>query len=66
MDTPAPPDPHIRPHRLRRWSIGLAALALLLAGYALALHWFTGQIGAGVENSLRAVPAIEDTHHRAD
>lgn len=52
--------------RLWRWLIALAVLALLLAGYALALQWFTGRIGDGVEGSIRAAPAVEDTRHRAD
>ncbi|NZA25647.1 hypothetical protein H0E84_04570 [Luteimonas sp. SJ-92] len=53
-------------HRLRRWLIGLAVLALLLAGYAAALHWFTLQVGDGVESSLRAAPLVEDTRHTGE
>lgn len=52
--------------RLRRWLIGLCVVAVLLGAYAVALRWFTLQIGDGVEGSLRTAPAIEDTRHRAD
>ncbi|MEZ0470814.1 hypothetical protein [Luteimonas salinilitoris] len=52
-------------HRLRRWLVGLCIAAVLLGAYAVALRWFTLQIGDGVEGSLRAAPAVEDTRHRA-
>lgn len=52
----------IRPrHRLRRWLVGLCVVAVLLGAYAVALRWFTLQIGDGVEDNLRTAPAIEDT-----
>lgn len=52
--------------RLRRWAIGVSALLLAGAGYAIVLHEVSEQVGAGVEASLRAVPAVADHHHRAD
>lgn len=62
--TPSPSVP-TRP-RLRRWAIGASALLLAGAGYAVALHQLSEQVGAGVEASLRVAPAVEDHHHRAD
>ncbi|MDH5823074.1 hypothetical protein QFW77_08740 [Luteimonas sp. RD2P54] len=50
-------------HRLRRWLIGLAILAALLAVYAAALHWFTLQVGEGVQSSLREAPLLDDAQH---
>ena len=50
----------------RRWLVWLAVLVVLLAAWAVALLWFTGQVTDGVEQTLNFAPAVEDTRHRAD
>lgn len=62
------PQPDQRPAgtRWRRWMAWLAVVVVLLAAWAAALLWFTGQVTDGVEESLNFAPAVEDTRHRAD
>ncbi|MGO1541431.1 MAG: hypothetical protein ACTHZI_01460 [Luteimonas sp.] len=65
---PSSPRPDQQPsgNRWRRWLIGLVVLGVLLATWAVALLWFTGQVADGVESSINLAPAVEETHHRAD
>lgn len=61
------PQPEERPAgSKRRWLAWLAVLVVLLAAWAAALLWFTGQVTDGVEQTLNFAPAVEDTRHRAD
>ncbi len=53
--------PERRRSRLLRWLLGLAALAVLLAVYAIALHWFTQRVETDVQKSIRALPAAGET-----
>lgn len=53
--------PERRRPRLLRWLLGLAALAVLLAVYAIALHWFTQRVETDVQKSIRALPAAGET-----
>lgn len=53
------PTPMPRRSRARRWLIGLAILAVLLAAYAIALRWFVLRVDSGVQDSLHAIPAFQ-------
>lgn len=55
---PAPPTMPRR-SRARRWFIGMAILLVLLSAYAIALRWFVQRVDSGVQDSLHAIPAVQ-------
>lgn len=52
--------------RLRRWLIGLAVLAILLALYATLLERVKLRLDSDMQRSLRDTPLMDDTRHRRD
>ncbi len=58
--------PPARRGRTLRWSIAAAVVALLLAGYWIALDQLATRVGQDAENTLRSLPVNDDTRHRAD
>lgn len=52
--------PDARASRARRWLTVAVVVVALLAIYGLALRWITLQVGEDVQQSLRAVPTLDD------
>jgi len=66
MPTSPQSDPQPSGTRWRRWLVWSAVAVVVLAAWATATLWFTGQVTEGVQDSINAAPAVEDTRHRAD
>lgn len=57
-------EPQVAPRaprlRWQRWAFGIAAMAILLGGYAIALQRFSLHVDESVRGTLRANPGSDD------